>query len=289
MKAIRLLSLVLFLMYGSVNAQLESFLGNVAQKDIELYTKPFATTLGTALNSGIYHSASIPDNFGFSLSLQTVYVIIPENQRTFTPTTPDASLGYDLSQSSSTIFGPSEATIYTSQYGIIQYPGGFNLKHATFPLPQISIHDWHTEIVVRFVPSITISDKKFSFYSLGLRHSVGQYFNLPIDISLQAVINRIALSGMVSSNSTAYGLALSKTLGILTPYAGLQFESTKVTFDYKVTDDQGNRVSTSIDLNGENKTRFIVGAALKLSFIVLNLDYDLGKQSNATAGISLEF
>ena len=288
MKIVRLLAVVLFLCNCSVFAQLDSFLGTIAEKDIEHYVEPFATTLGTALNSGMYHTANIPDDLGFSLSLQTIVVLIPESQRTFTPGTPDAALGYDLSQKSSTIFGPGAATIYTGDAGFISYPGGFDLKHATFPLPQISVNKWHTELVLRFVPGIKISGKKFTFYCVGLRYSFGQYFDLPFDVSAHGIYNRIELTDVVASNSTAFGLAVSKSFGILTPYAGLQFESTNVTFDYKVTE-QDKRITKTIDVNGQNMARFTVGAAVKLSFVVLNTDFNLGSQNNATAGFSIQF
>jgi len=269
-------------------AQLEGILGTMTNKDVESYTTPLATTVGTALNSGAYSSAHIPKKFGLSIAFNAIYVMIPDEQRTYQPSSLDTAKGYNNTTKVSTIFGPTGSKIFTGGDGMAAFPGGFNLAHATFVLPQISLHAYHTELLVRYFPGIKIVDKKFNLLGLGVRHSFGQYFNLPVDVSIHGFYNSFKVDELVSSTNTAFGIAVSKTFGMLTPYGGIQMESSDMKFNYEKTE-LGKEIKVNTEVKGENKLRLTIGAEFRYELIALHLDYNLGNQGTAIAGITLKF
>lgn len=75
----------------------------------------------------------------------------------------------------------------------------------------------------------------------------------------------------------------------ITPYAGFMLESSKMkfTYDYTVNGPGGTPITDKIEfeLEGENKTRITLGLSLKLLFLNINADYNLGKNNSATAGL----
>ena len=93
---------VLFILTSHVSfSQWDDRFNKLAEDNAKSYAQPFATAFGTAMNSGAFHSASISDLFGFSLSFQGMYILIPDDQLTFNPTLPS---GYVANKSTATIF-----------------------------------------------------------------------------------------------------------------------------------------------------------------------------------------
>ncbi|MHC1737335.1 MAG: DUF6588 family protein [Ignavibacteriaceae bacterium] len=281
--------LIIFILTSfSAFGQLENQLGLLTSEDVKLYAKPFVTATGTAFNSGIIRSANIPKDFGFSVSVNAIYIIIPEDQKTFLPTSLDPAKGYDNTKKVSTIFGPNQSTVFSGSDGLIGFPGGFDVPHSTFIVPQIAFHAYHTELILRIVPSVTIVDKKLSFLGAGLRHSIGQYIELPVDISAHGFYNGFNIDDIASSSNIAFGVAVSKTFNMFTPYAGLQFESSQISFDYKRTE-SGQQLDVNTKVKGDNVVKFTLGSEFRYGVFALNLDFNFGNQNNAAAGIAFNF
>lgn len=286
---------VLFILCSSsLLSQVEDRFAALTEKNVKMYAQPFATAFGTAMNSGGYHSASVADLFGFSISFQGMYMLIPDDDQTFTPVLPD---GY-TSGPTATIFGDKGAA-YAGPAGYITTPPGINISAMPMALPQISVSFLGSEILFRYLPEIEISNsgEKISMLGLGAKHSISRYIPLiPVDVAVQLLYNKLEITNLLESKNLAFNAHVSKTLGVFIPYFGLQYESSTLDLSYTIKGDpasgdpelrQDNKVSVSLD--GDNTFRATLGAALKLAVIVLNADVNLGAQTTFTGGLSFEF
>lgn len=286
--------ILFFILASSVSfSQWDDRFNKLAEDNAKLYAQPFATAFGTAMNSGAFHSASISDLFGFSLSFQGMYILIPDDQLTFTPVLP---AGYTASKSSATIFGDKGA-YYGGPDGYITLPPGLDVSAVPMALPQISLSFMGTEAMLRFIPDIDVGEKKLGLFGIGVKHSVSRYIPLiPIDVAVQVLYSKFTVTDLIDVKNLAFNAHASKTFGILTPYFGLQYESTTMDLTYEIQGDPTNadpqlRVDSkaNLSLDGDNSFRATLGAALKLAVIVLNVDLNLGSQTVVGGGLSFEF
>ena len=287
--------LVLFILCSSgAFSQVEDRFAALTQKNVELYALPFATAFRTAMNSGGYHSASVADWFGFSISFQGMYMLIPDDDLTFTPSLPD---GYTAGPTA-TIFG-DKGSAYAGPAGYITTPPGVNVSAMPMALPQISLSFMGTEVMFRYLPEIELGNKgeKLSLFGIGAKHSISRYIPLiPIDVAVQVLYSKLEITNLVESKNLAFNAHASKTFGILTPYFGLQFESSSLDLTYEINGDplSGDPAlqvdkKVSVSLDGDNSFRATLGAALKLAIFVLNADVNLGSLTTFTGGLSFEF
>jgi hypothetical protein len=101
----------------------------------------------------------------------------------------------------------------------------------------------------------------------------------------------------ITAEGTAYGINVSKQFGPgafqFTPYAGYLVEKAKMTFDYEYTFNQPatgvpTTVKQSLVLDGENTSRITLGANIRLGFVNIYGDYNIGnKFKSITAGLSI--
>lgn len=96
----------------------------------------------------------------------------------------------------------------------------------------------------------------------------------------------------IVAKSNAFGVNVSKRFGPgalnITPYAGFLVESSKLTFSYTPTATLAAGVAAppvSFELDGANSSRIVLGLSLKLVFININADYDIGKYNSFTGGV----
>ena len=85
------------------------------ETNMKSYAQPFANVYGIALNSGGFHSASISDLWGFSLSFKGMYISIPDDQLTYKPSLP---AGY-TTKPTATIFGEKKGGAFAGPDGYI--------------------------------------------------------------------------------------------------------------------------------------------------------------------------
>ncbi len=273
-------------------AQVGDRFEKLSENNLKSYAQPFATALGTALNSGAYHSASIPDLFGFSISFRAMYILVPDDQTTFTPTVPP---GY-TSSSTATIFG-KDGKAFAGPGGYIVYPSGIDVTSVPFAIPQVAGSFMGSELMLRYFPKISLGETDLNFFGFGLRHSVSRYIPLvPVDIAVQFLYNSLTVTDLVDLKNIGFNAHASKSFGIFTLYGGLQYESTtfEVTYEIKGDPNSGDPglqqdKKTTVSIDGDNNFRFTLGGALTLAVVVLNLDFSLGSQSVISSGLSFEF
>ena len=284
-----ILSLLLALPSFSQQDQFNSF----SEENIGGFAQPFVTSLGEGLNSGGFYTAYIPKTLGFSVSFRAMYIFIPNDQLTFTPNLP---AGYTATEPTATFWGSSGA-VYSGPNGYISHADGINQSGTPFAIPQITGSFMSTELLIRYLPKISVGNEDLNFFGFGVRHSISQYIPLiPVDLAVQFLYNKLTVSNLIDANSIAFNGEVSKTFGMLTAYGGLQYESTKFDLSYTLEGDptsadpslrQTREIKASID--GKNNFRVILGASVKLALVVLNVDYNLSSQSILTGGLSFEF
>ncbi len=172
--------------------------------------------------------------------------------------------------------------------------------------PQLSVGTvYGTSLSLRYVPNIKINEDlgEFKYLGFGLQHNPAIWFPnpLPLDLSVGYFTQTLEVGKIFKTEATTFGLYASKSFGwsllSITPYAGFSLESSNITVTYDfvlegVTDSQGNpdtKVPVKFELEGKNKNRFILGAALKLGIINLNVDYNISEYNVVSAGLGFIF
>lgn len=172
-----------------------------------------------------------------------------------------------------------------------------------FAAPQASIGTLlGTRAVFRYIPAIDIplvdvteDIGQFSWFGWGVQHNPGVFFPnpLPLDVSIGFFKQNLKLGTIVEADTTAWGLTVSKTLGLgvfnITPYAGYLIEKSTLHFTYDFTLDIGTVYEQTFpidfELEGENKSRITVGVSMKLLMFNINADYNMGNYNSFTFGI----
>jgi hypothetical protein len=156
-----------------------------------------------------------------------------------------------------------------------------------------------TRAVFRYVPEISVTEDigKFSWFGWGVQHNPGVFFPtpLPVDVSISFAKQTIKLGDILEADTTAYGLTVSKRLGVgpinITPYAGFLIEKSKFHFEYEFTLDEGmpweQNIPIDFTMEGENQSRITVGLSLKLLMFNINADYNIGNYNSVTVGVMI--
>jgi hypothetical protein len=180
--------------------------------------------------------------------------------------------------------------------------GGNSTDLPTVPLlaPQISIGSiFGTEAMFRFIPTVTGDFGKVSFFGFGIKHNIGRYIKLPVDLAFQFSLQNLKIEAKDSTDgnfslklaATSYQIQASKTLGFgalnLTPYAGLAYEHGSLDIGYTSHDPYVG--SQSLSFTGSNSFRVTVGARVKILIFTVNADYNIAAVSGYTAGFGLLF
>jgi hypothetical protein len=166
-----------------------------ASKITEAYITPWANAFGAGANGSWYNTAK-PHKFGgFDITLGFNVGMVPSSDDT-----------YDVSKiglkdftgtgMAPTISGPNTAGPTLSSKPVsgiapvtFQTPPGTEWKYMPVPTLQAGIGlPLGTELKIRYIPKIPISDGDISSWGVGLLHSITQYFPgdelLPFDISV---------------------------------------------------------------------------------------------------------
>ncbi len=255
------------------------------------FAQPFVTSLGEGLNTGGFYTAQVPQLFGVGVTLRYMYIMVPNSQLTYTPSLPN---GYNSSPTAT--FWGKEGGIYSGPNGYITYPNGINQTNIPFIIPQISASLLGTELMIRYLPGLTVAKRKLNFFGVGVRHSISQYFPLiPVDLAVQVLYNKLTVNGLINATSFAVNGEVSKSFDPLTIYGGLQYETSNFDLSYTLQGDpnsgdpslrQSRNISASV--KGQDNFRLILGASLNLAVIALNIDYNISSQPVICGGISFE-
>ena len=255
---------------------IESIIGD----HVESYMQPFATALGTAINTGLYHTAKIHGLPGFDFGIRAMFIPIPDEALTYrAPTIID-------SVDASTVFGPATA--------VSVYPPGLDIGGVPFAVFHFSVGlPMGTELNLRYLPSFETNDDipKIELLGFGLSHSIDQYFPLPIpllpQLSAGFMYQTFKVEDLIESTHTAFSLRLSKSVPLLTVYVGAQFESSKMDLTFQA---EGIGLPKTEELEGENDIRFTGGFRFTIfPFIGINADYSAGKYNAVNIGLNFSF
>lgn len=192
--------------------------------------------------------------------------------------------------------GTSEwAAMLASMPPIIVAGTGFESIPLVVPQASVGL-PFGTEVMLRYSPTIETDDfGDINFMGFGISHSLSQYIPIPlfpVAITAQYVSQKLEIGDLLESNHSSFGVRASMTVGLgftLTPYVGLGFESSDLKVNYTFKDPNGELPDTdiSLDLEGNNTTRFTAGVRFEMPFITINADYSLGEYSAIAVGLGL--
>ena len=201
-------------------------------------------------NSGITFPTSSPTIFGKgegSLTLNSLYF-----EQQITGGDPLLTLAYN------NLSPEQKDVILNAIKGLpsaFPLPTGGDISQVYAGVPQFEIGSiYGTELLLRFIPPVKF-DKNigdFSFYGIGLKHSLSQYFDeAPIDVAVQVVYQRTSLSQIVGvtkaelkadANIYDANLQFSKKFKDITPwfgdlefFGGYSFEQFNIVSTYTYT------------------------------------------------------
>jgi len=172
------------------------------------------------------------------------------------------------------------------------------LPAAPLGAPQITIGTiYGTLASFRYLPSIEVDKDlgKFEYFGFGLQHNPSAWLPipLPVDVSLAYFTQSMKVGKIFDASATSFGIYASKRIGPgalnITPYAGFAIESSEITIQYDYVVDYpvaGTVLPVKFNLKGENSSRFVIGAALKLAFLNLNVDYSFAKYKTISGGLA---
>ncbi len=209
-------------------------------KVLEGYITPYANAFGSSLNGGWYNTGKPHKLGGFDITLTVSTTLVPEDAKTF-----DLSeLGLNnLTVSGNSMAptiagandpGPTLEYIYTdATYGDItlasfESPAGVNWGIIPMPMIKAGIGlPLGTEIIGRFIPTLTVADGSFGMWGVGLKHSIIQYLPgsdlFPIDISLMGGYTKVTVGIPVTMEPDSYNN--------MTTYSESDFDDQKVNMD----------------------------------------------------------
>jgi hypothetical protein len=180
--------------------------------------------------------------------------------------------------------------------------GGFeaisDLSFLPLAAPQLSLGTvFGTRVTFRYLPSITIDEElgKFKYFGFGIQHNPGVLLPapLPFDVGVGFFTQTLEIGTLFKAKTTAFGLNASKKLGLgpisITPYAGFMLEKSNIDITYDFVLDEGTIdeqvIPIAFKLEGENRSRIVLGLSLRLLIFNINADYNIGKYNSVTVGV----
>lgn len=203
--------------------------------------------------------------------------------------------------------GPIPVTVTLPTTNVDLGVGGFLYGYKQIPgaAPQLKIGTvYGTRAIFRIVPEVKVDDSlgTFSYFGFGLEHNVSYWLEsltgtMPLDITVGFLTQTAKLDESSSFTVSSYGLNASYKYGLLdwisvTPYAGFMLETTKLSVNVSRQVDTPNGQETAtiaFDVEGENKSRFVLGANFGMGFFSLNLEYAAAKSNALSAGLMFNF
>ena len=195
---------------------------------------------------------------------------------------------------------PDQLQLLADEMPELYLPPGFDIPGLPMVIPQVSVGlPMKTEVLLRFMPATKISDDmgEFGFFGIGVKHSISQYIPMfPVAVSVQYAYQSLKFGDIITSNHTSFGIMASKGLLLITPYAGLTFESSTLSVDYTYTNpdpvaaltDPLHNTNIKFDLDGDNSFHARFGFKLSLLILGLNAEYAIGTYNVATVGLFLQ-
>ena len=166
--------------------------------------------------------------------------------------------------------------------------------------PQLTLGTFlGSQFTFRYLPEVELDAKigKFKYFGFGIQHNPLVWFEedaLPFELSASYFTQSLKIGSLMNAKATAFGLNTSIRLGWgflnLTPYAGFLIESSSITwaYDYQVDTPTGSSTQRiQFIAEGENSSRFILGASVKVLLVNVNVDVNFAKYRTFSGGVMI--
>lgn len=274
----------------------EKALKSFDSRTVRGYTQPLQDLFAANMTSGWYRSAEIPQSgFHISFNIVAMGALLSDEQKTY-----DAELPAGYSQKTfkaPTVFGDKNVAVFSKDSatngGLVYGQSGGALNTSIFPLAALQGTIGHvqgTELIVRFVPLPEISNfPKITFWGIGGRHSISQYFGdePPLHVAFGIFYNQISAGDFITVNSLLVGPQVSKSFAILDLYGGFGYTKNTMKLNFQSTSAGAGNVN--IELEGADKVRGTLGAGLNLGVLRLNADLNFGSVTAIAASLGFGF
>jgi hypothetical protein len=264
-------------------SDVEKALQQYSAEEVKGYVQPIGDLFGANLNAGFFRGASIAGAaFHIRLDIVGMASMVGDKQKTYTLHSPSG-----VAFETATIFGGKGGTVNDPVIG--PYSGSDGVFNTTFfptVAPQLTIGDFYgTRAAVRFIATPEIGGlPKATLWGIGAQHSVSQYLpSVPVDVAAHVFYSKFTFGDLIDVSALSIGVDASKSFSILTLYGGLAWEQSTMKVGYTSTG--VNPASVSVELDGANSFRFLLGLDLGLGFFHLFGDANFGSVTNFSAGI----
>jgi len=306
-------------------------------KLITAYINPAIEGFSYALNGGWFHTAKPHKLGGFDINISVTPVFIPKSQDYFDPAKLNLSTVTDFQNTTNpgklapTFIGPNDRSEYTvdisGQPVTINGPEGLGIREAIkvapvgAPMAQVGIGLIKgTDIMVRYVPKISVGSTETQLFGLGVRHDIKQHIPgikmLPFDLSAMVGFTSFKgttdLSGLATEfppatagttqetvykfNAFLFQALVSKKIAFITLFGGVGYNGVKTTAaingSYTFFDNQPQEFVLTNPYKGtfkNNSMRLDVGARFNLLAFYLYGNYSIQEYSAVTAGLGFTF
>lgn len=271
------------------------------------FMRPAADAIGNGLNSGLYHTARVRQGFHFWLGLQGIWSIVPEKDLQFVAKLPESmtALGYPATVTTATIFGDKGAVLRSSQldpsgkpYPDVPLPDGTNVRATFLVVPQLNVGTFFSsELMIRAIPSVTYDSEigKVRFLGFGLKHSISQTLNLPLDIAAMVAYQDVRIGEILHVRGWSGNVHVSAPFLIFTVLAGIGYDSYNVKASYYYTppvsdlpDELNEAQQLSLEFERPN-IRMTAGLTLTIAVVDVTASYSIGYQHHITFGAGITF
>ena len=217
------------------------------------YVQPLVNSFGTAMGTGLFHSARAHGLLGFDVGLNVMAFQVPSADKFFSGevrccsvSTSNGSLNYFNVHTDSlpTIFGQSGIDSLQTRLHLPAnavaippvWPGGLNVPGTLFLMPQLSLGlVGGLELMARGLPW-TYRGDNFTFYGVGLKWNptnLPVLNKFPIDFAVQGAYQKFTLGSALNSTTWNVNGELSKKILFATIYGGAGYEHTGVDISYR--------------------------------------------------------
>lgn len=285
------IALAVLLLALPASAQIEDALSAYTGVNAEGYMQPVADAFGADLNDAFFYSAYIPASGArFSFEIAVMSVFFNDDDKTFQAQT-EGGFMPQTTFTAPTIAGSGESVTVAGAGGTqFTAPGGFDLSSFALAVPQLRIGAIKgTEAVIRFFAA-DIGDNEvgeIDLFGLGIRHSLTQYFDAPVDLALGGMWQSFSLGGdFVESNAFTIGLQASKGFALLEPYGGVSWDHFKMDMTF-TSDVSGTSESTKVDFDATNTLRLTLGLGLNYKIGHAFAEYNVASTNSFAFGLTL--
>lgn len=300
---------------------IEESLQVLGTENARLYAAPVTAGLGAALNSGLFHRASVHRPLGFDVGVRAMGAFVPGADQTFVPVLP-ASLTYGGRTFETPYAARGELrspTVVGSGAGFVaeptgefrdallqagedpadfelHFPDGLDLPAVPFAVAQLSVGvPLGTEVSARFTPSVDLGGDvgTVSMIGFGARHSLDRWLALPspLRLSVAGGWQRLEAGDYLDLEAIHAALVAGGHVSLLDLYGAFVFEDASAEVDYVLRNETGNPAlpagGTRLRFveDGGNTWRGTAGVTLGFGVVGLNAEYSLARYPTAAAAL----